>query len=420
MTTAPKVRPRDWHPLAESDPVPGDPEEIRSEVKRMKGVASSLREQARLLRGIGNDDELKGKYANSLRDESEGLEKKLREVAERYENVHGYLTRWAGELEGFQTQADKVLANAKRAQEEADADKKKAVTNKPGPGEPSPSPSGTDHDPLTEYRLQLNRITSERDERASHYADKIRDELDDSIEDSFWDDAKGWLHDNADLFKTIGDLVGDLSGILGMLAIITMPFPPLGAIFATAAAVTSGIALISHLLAKAGGADVSWFSMGLEALGAIPGITAFAKGVKVADGAVAAARATQLGSGFRGVTTIGRNIVGIGDNVAGAASFTVKGKTIGLWGLKHNGLIKAEGLMGRMTLVAEQTVHNGQWIGTRGLSLASRGRWSIDPMSNLGRGIDAGLKIAPKLVSIPTHVGELINPGDRFQESVAS
>ncbi|GAB2876715.1 hypothetical protein GCM10027074_50970 [Streptomyces deserti] len=420
MTTAPKTRPRDWHPLAESDPVPGDPDEIRAEVKRMKGVASSLREQAGLLRGIGDDNELKGKYAGSLRDESEGLEKKLREVAERYEHVHGYLTSWAGELEDFQIQADKVLANAKKAQEEADAGKKKATVDKPGPGEPSPSPSGTDHDPLSEYRLQLSRITSERDERAAHFAGKIRDELDDVIKDSFWDDAKGWLHDNADVFKKIGDLVGDLSGILGMLAIITMPFPPLGAIFATAAAVTSGIALLSHLAAKAGGADVSWFTIGLEALGSIPGITAFAKGVKVADGAVAAARATQLGRGTRGVTTIGRNIVGIGDNVAGAVSFTVKGKTVGLWGLKHGGLIKAEGLMGRMTLVAEQTVHNGQWLGTRGLSLASRGRWSIDPMSNLGRGIDAGIKIAPKLVSIPTHIGELVNPGDRFQEAVAS
>ncbi|MFJ8463196.1 hypothetical protein [Streptomyces swartbergensis] len=73
-----------------------------------------------------------------------------------------------------------------------------------------------------------------------------------------------------------------------------------------------------------------------------------------------------------------------------------------------------------MTLVAEQTVHHGQWVGTRGINLLGRGRWSISPASNVGRGIDAGLKIAPKLVSIPTHIGELINPGDRFQESVAS
>jgi hypothetical protein len=381
----------------------------------MKSVASSLREQARLLRGIGDDNELKGEYAGSLREKSGDLEKRLSDVAKRYENVHGYLTSWAGELEEFQRQADKVLANAKKAQEEADADKKKATA-----GEPSPSPSGTDHDPLSSYRIQLNRITSERDERAGHFAGKIRDQLDDAIEDSFWDDVKGWVHDNADVFKMVGDVLGDMSGILGMLAIITMPFPPLGAIFATAAVVTSGLALLSHLLAKAGGADVDWLTVGLDALGSIPGIGAFSKGVKVADGAVAMARATRLGAGVRGVTTIGRNIVGVGDNVAGAVNFAVKGKNIGLWGLKSGGLLKAEGLAGRMTLVAEQTVHNGQWLGTRGLSLASRGRWSIDPMSNLGRGIDAGLKIAPKLWSIPNHVGEIIHPGDRFQESVAS
>lgn len=419
MTTAPKARPRDWHPLAESDPVPGDPDEIRAEVRHIKGVASSLREQARLLRGIGDDNELKGEYVNALRSESEGLEKKLREVAERYERVHGYLHSWASELEDFQRQADRVLANAKQAQDEADAEKKKA-SEKAKPGEPSPSPSGTDHDPLSEYRLQLFRIEAERDERGDHFAGKIRDQLDDAIEDSFWDDVKGWVSDNAELFKMIGDFLGDLSGILGMLAIITMPFPPLGAIFATAAVITSGLALLSHLTAKAGGADVSWLSIGLDALGSIPGVGAFAKGVKVADGAVAAARATRLGSGVRGVTTIGRNIVGIGDNVAGAVNYTVRGKTIGLWGLKHGGLIKAEGLMGRMTMVAEQTVHNGQWLGTRGLRLASGGRWSIDPMSNLGRGIDAGIKIAPKLWSIPTHIGDAIHPGDRFESAVAS
>ncbi|MFJ3665783.1 hypothetical protein ACIPSE_04945 [Streptomyces sp. NPDC090106] len=415
MTTAPKTRPRDWHPLAESDPVPGDADEIRGEVKHMKAVAGSLREQAGLLRGIGDDNELKGKYVASLREEAGGLEGRLVKVAERYERVHGYLTSWAGELEDFQIQADKVLAQAKKAQDEADADKKKASA-----GEPNPSPSGTDHDPLTDFRLQLSRIVSDRDERASHFAGKIRDELDDDLEDSFWDDVKGWVEDNAELFKTIADFMGDLSGILGMLAIITMPFPPLGAIFATAAVVTSGLALIGHLLAKAGGADVSWLSIGLDALGSVPGIGAFAKGVKVADGAVAVTRATKLGAGFRGVNTIGRNIIGFGDNVAGAVNFTVKGKNIGLWGIKGGGLIKAEGLMGRMTLVAEQTVHNGQWLGTRGLNLASRGRWAIDPMSDLGRGIDAGLKIAPKLVSIPQHIGDVINPGDRFDAAVAS
>lgn len=125
MAASSKTRPRDWHPLAESDPVPGDPDEIRDEVKHMTGVATSLREQARMLRGIGDDNELKGKYAEKLRDESGTLEKHLREVAGRYERVHGHLTNWANDLEDFQTQADDVLRKAKQKQDEVDAEKAK-------------------------------------------------------------------------------------------------------------------------------------------------------------------------------------------------------------------------------------------------------------------------------------------------------
>ena len=43
-------RPADWHPLAEKDPIPGDPEDIRDEVRRMKDLASTLRDQAGILR----------------------------------------------------------------------------------------------------------------------------------------------------------------------------------------------------------------------------------------------------------------------------------------------------------------------------------------------------------------------------------
>ena len=56
-----------------------------------------------------------------------------------------------------------------------------------------------------------------------------------------------------------------------MIAIITAPFEPIGAIFATAAVVTSGLALVSHLVAKAAGANVSWKSIGFDAPGSIPG-----------------------------------------------------------------------------------------------------------------------------------------------------
>ncbi|MEV5356482.1 hypothetical protein ACIPM2_15995 [Streptomyces sp. NPDC086081] len=257
MTTPSKARPRDWHPLADSDPVPGDPEEIRREVRHMKSVASSLREQAKMLRGIGNDNELKGKYATKLKDEADDLEKRLGQVADRYERVHGHLTNWANDLEDFQTEADKVLTNAKREQENLEAEKaKKDSGDAP---KSSHSSSGTKSDPLQDYRDQLERIKGARDERARHHANKIRDQLDDAIEDSLWDDFKGWIHDNIDTIKIVLDALGWAATIIGVVALF---IPGLNVL----ALVLGGIILGTRaLLAVAG--EASWMEVAMDSIG---------------------------------------------------------------------------------------------------------------------------------------------------------
>ncbi|TPQ22078.1 hypothetical protein [Streptomyces sporangiiformans] len=292
MSAPSKRRPRDWHPLADSDPIPGDAEEIRDEVKHMKGVASSLREQARLLRKIKDDDELKGKYAGKLRDESEVLEKHLREVASRYERVHVHLSNWANDLEFYQDEADKVLSNAKREQEELDAEKAKRDA---GDGKtPSSSESGTDGDPLRDYRNQLDRIVGDRNDRAGHYARKIRDEIDDVIEDSFWDDAKGWIHENIDEIKWVLDALGWVASILGTLAPFLAFIPIIGPfIGAIAVGISIFIAASRLILFLAGEASIT------EVLMDCVGLVAFATGtkmlskLKVADRAVKATSQAQ-------------------------------------------------------------------------------------------------------------------------------
>src|SRR5690348_2921109 len=102
-------RPRDWSPLAPSDPVPGDPQAIRDEARHMRNLADSLCQQAHELKIIGHGEGLKGKYADKLRDKSNELEKHLREVAERYENTNGYVSSWADELEGMQAESIRIL-----------------------------------------------------------------------------------------------------------------------------------------------------------------------------------------------------------------------------------------------------------------------------------------------------------------------
>jgi hypothetical protein len=254
----------------------------------MKAVASSLRDQAGRLRKIKDDDELKGKYAGKLREESEVLEKHLREVASRYERVHVHLSNWANDLEYYQGEADKVLANAKKEQEELDAEKAKKDT---GDGKSSgPAEKGTEGDPLQEYRNKLNGIAGDRNDRAAHYAKKIRAEIDDIIEDSFWDDIKGWIHENIDTIKWVLDLAGWVATALALLAPFIAFIPIIGQI---AIAISVAVLISRAVLFAAGEAsllDVAMDAIGLVTFGV--GVKMLTK-LKIADKAVKAASKVQ-------------------------------------------------------------------------------------------------------------------------------
>ncbi|WP_246113957.1 hypothetical protein [Streptomyces montanus] len=325
MTTATsKRRPIDWQPLCESDPVPGDPEEIRAEVRHMVSVAKKLRDQAKNLQALSNEDKLKGKYVKRLREDSSTLEKHMREVASRYERVHGHLTTWANELEDFQSDADRVLRQAKEKQDEVEAEKAKGADSG-DKDSPKPSDSGTDHDPLRTYRNQLDTITGDRDTRANHHAGKIKDEIDDVIEDSSWDNIKGWVHDNADAIKAFIDVLGWVATFAGFLA---LAIPGLNLLVLGIAVLTIGLRL---LLVASG--DASWTDVifdvvgGLLVVGGLGAAAKLASGAKATVGAAQAARTAGLSRGLSGVKGVmddmGRAMTkmpkGPGQNAVGAA-----------------------------------------------------------------------------------------------------
>ncbi|MFF3344713.1 hypothetical protein [Streptomyces sp. NPDC002779] len=303
MTPTSKRRPVDWQPLCESDPVPGDPEEIRAEVKHMISVAKKLRDQAKNLKAISDEDTLKGKYVKRLREESGTLEKHMREVAGRYERVHGHLTKWSNELEDFQSDADKLLRQAKEKQEEVEADKAKKSASE-DKDVPNASPSGTSpaDDPLQPYRTRLDTLTGDRSTRASHWAGKIRDEIEDVIEDSWWDDVKGWVHDHADGIKAFIDVLGWVATAAGFLA---LAIPGLNLLVLGIALLTIGLRLV---LVASG--DASWTDVifdvvgGLLVVGGLGAAAKLASGAKATVGAAQAARTAGLSRGLRGVKGI--------------------------------------------------------------------------------------------------------------------
>ncbi|MCX4558399.1 hypothetical protein OHA02_19635 [Streptomyces phaeochromogenes] len=288
-----RPRPVDWHPLAEKDPIPGDPEDIRHEVRRMKDLASTLRDQARILRKAADGDALQGKYADKIREKSGDLEKRFRETAGRYERVVGDLGNWANDLEGFQERADGVLRAAKQADEERAAEMKKEAEAKKG-GKDGDKESPEEPDPISHlapYHKQLDEVISDRDSRAQHYAGNIGDDISDVIKDSRWENFKDWVHENADTIKTVIEILSWAATIIGVIALLFTPVGWLATlIMVTTLSLTALVGVGHTMLALSGDgnwADVAMDVFALATLGfgsiAMKGVKAAATSLKTAS-----------------------------------------------------------------------------------------------------------------------------------------
>ncbi|MGH3633978.1 MAG: putative T7SS-secreted protein [Mycobacterium sp.] len=197
-----------------------------------------------------------------------------------------------------------------------------------------------------------------------------------------------WTKDHADMIKKIGDVLSKASAVLGVIAVATAAFEPVGAIFGAAAGVTAVGALAAHGVAKAAGANVSWKSMGVDAIGAVPFIGSVAKGARVAEagleGAGALGRAGEVASGLSktGATVkFAQSGTLLGDSAQATSRVTMSGN----------------GVASRVLVAGEGKVINGQLMGTKGYNKAldlfdKSGNLSrIDPLSTVGQSIDTSV-----------------------------
>ncbi|OWA15813.1 hypothetical protein B9W64_15195 [Streptomyces sp. CS159] len=261
------VRPKDWQPLRESDPVPGDPVGVRGQVTHMKKIAEYLRTQAKSLTAMADADNLKGKYADELAENARSLGRKLDLAEDRYREVKGHLSGWADELEEFQKVADKALVDAQDAQRIIDSQPHKDEKKTSGGKKNEDADAAADEDPagkrakedLADARRRLNTAEGDYQERANHYAGKIRSSIDDDMKDSWWNDFKGWVAD-ADW---LGDIADWASWAATAVGVVAMFFPAVGVI---ALALTVVVAAIHITQAVTG--NGSWFDVVMD-LGAL-------------------------------------------------------------------------------------------------------------------------------------------------------
>lgn len=368
------------------DPTPGNVEDTRDLAKQIGKLAGELGTALGELERI-ECGAWKGKTALAFSDYiGKDVTPLIRKSHDSFDKASRALHRWANELQDFQDRADRL---EKTAGEKLDAQSKaQAKADGKGSDDLAKASSAVDgviqkvHELEDEYRQAARQISKELDKAGDIAPDEpgFWDKLGHGIADA-WDATGDWIKDHADVFKAIGDLLSLASGVLGLLAIITAPFEPIGAIFAAAAMITSGAALLTHLVAKAAGADVSWTDITFDALGILPGVKGLTGSAELAKGASAVSRAAELGEGYRGVTSIGKTFLLFGP-------------------LKAAPMVKLGEGGSRLTLAVESGLQNfrkGQLLGTQGLNLASKlpfikSAELVAPMGKAGRTIDATIK----------------------------
>lgn len=129
-----------------------------------------------------------------------------------------------------------------------------------------------------------------------------------------WD----WVKQHADIIAKIGDVLSTLGNVLGVVALATSWIPGVNAVTAAAAVGVSAAATGTKLLAKAAGADVSWGSITMDAIGIIPA----GKTITGAKNAVTQATKKSVTEGIGRMSKTAGNIL---DNIPEVSQKVLKG-----------------------------------------------------------------------------------------------
>uniref|UniRef100_A0AAU3I3R2 WXG100 family type VII secretion target n=1 Tax=Streptomyces sp. NBC_01393 TaxID=2903851 RepID=A0AAU3I3R2_9ACTN len=134
-------RPRDWHPVADSDPIPGDPDRVAALGRQLRKTAEELDRQIRNLKAVVDVDAWDNKSGKEFREKAKGNVKKLEAAFKRYDTAATAIGSEVVEVGGGYQ--DKLHAGSRnyasdlnRAQEIADAALKDAQDAEGARGRP--------------------------------------------------------------------------------------------------------------------------------------------------------------------------------------------------------------------------------------------------------------------------------------------
>jgi hypothetical protein len=274
------MRPVDWEPLAQTDPLPGDPDAISAESTRLARLGDDMRTQAARLRQIGANTTEIGAHADSLRSASNELAQDLDKAAGRYERVASALKDWAPELASAQAQTLQARTKAIAAEE-------LRLQNTPlflDPRWGQSTPADALLDPVAAPRLAaqneaeqmlaeaqrtLRDALEQAESRGRHYANLI-DDANHILKDSNWANFKDWVDRNADWLDESSKWLGYVATAAAIGAIFIpganiVALGYLATVLTTTAMVATGVAAAEHLTLVSTG-NGSWVDVGFDVL----------------------------------------------------------------------------------------------------------------------------------------------------------
>jgi ElaB/YqjD/DUF883 family membrane-anchored ribosome-binding protein len=328
------------YPSLGFDPAPGTVGSVTGVADNMTVVARELNEAYTSLTSIGRDDSVwEGEAANSFQGKVGELPEYLDKARRSLGDAAKVLQDWAADLESMQrtahdyeAQAAKALQSVRSAEGNPDLGlggqtfpDEESLRNAQQRFEGAKSQLAAAENDLQAVRESAKRLLDQHQDLADRVADALRKAKDEAPEEpGFFDrigemlsdvvdgikdlasDVWDFVKDHADVIAKIGTVLSAVGNVLGVVAIATCWIPGVNAVTATAAAVVSGAAAGTKLLAKAAGANVSWTSIGMDAIGAIPG------GRAVAGAKNAAVQAARTGSRVSRIPVAGAKVVNIG------------------------------------------------------------------------------------------------------------
>lgn len=275
------MRPADWSAAGfGSDPVPGDPDEVRRGGNSYVEIARTIDRTVRGLRSLDLDSTV-SEAIDALGETARQVADDIARAEARYRATGNALVSYAAALASAQDDSLAALRRAQGAQgdaSDAQQDRRRYLYLSETATDPADAlryerlanDAGADARHASAVAGAARQDIVEAAGRRDRAADEARDRIEnttsgDDLGDSWWDD---W---GKDVLAVVTDVAGAIAGIAGILALVVSWIPVIGQALAAALLLVAGIAALVNAIGNivlASTGERSWGEAIISIIGA--------------------------------------------------------------------------------------------------------------------------------------------------------